>query len=104
MRGNKLFKFLDYSIGIPLLTVLSLFKRSNRKRNLRKVIPNRILVVKFVALGDAILLVPSRSADAASDAVLSVCLVLSAAIAHHGPDGRKGGIPLSQQCSRDTRS
>src|ERR1051325_6510653 len=59
MRGNKLFKFLDQVIGIPLLHVLALLVRGKKRADLSELIPARILVVKFVALGDAVLLVPA---------------------------------------------
>src|SRR6266849_1266202 len=59
MRGNKLFKFLDYVVGIPFLLLLALLARRKGKRDLRELAPRRILMVKFVALGDAVLLVPA---------------------------------------------
>lgn len=59
MRGNKLLKFLDYYVGIPLLGALSLIGRRSKKRDLHDLAPRRILLVKFVALGDAVLLVPA---------------------------------------------
>ena len=60
MRGNKLFKFVDRFIGIPLLWLTSLVKA--RGGDLSDVRPKRILVVKFSALGDAVLLVPALDA------------------------------------------
>ncbi|MBI5215756.1 MAG: glycosyltransferase family 9 protein [Ignavibacteriae bacterium] len=62
MRGNKFLKFVDYYIGIPLVWLLSFFAGGNRNAELRKLEPKRILVVKLVALGDAVLLVPSLRA------------------------------------------
>ncbi len=57
MRGNNLFKFIDRYAGIPLLFAASLFSR--KRSDLADLRPKRILVVKFSALGDAILLVPA---------------------------------------------
>ncbi len=62
MRGNKLLKFFDYYIGIPLVFLFSLFLRGNRTAVLKSLQPKRILVVKLVALGDAVLLIPSLRA------------------------------------------
>ncbi|HEV8538761.1 MAG TPA: glycosyltransferase family 9 protein [Bacteroidota bacterium] len=59
MRGNKLFKFLDYYVGIPLLVGMSFFRTGRKKADLHDIAPRRILLVKFVALGDAVLLVPA---------------------------------------------
>ncbi|HTK82257.1 MAG TPA: glycosyltransferase family 9 protein [Bacteroidota bacterium] len=59
MRGNKLFKILDFFAGIPLLLVLSLFRKRKMDPALLDISPKRILAIKFVALGDAVLLVPS---------------------------------------------
>jgi len=49
MRGNKLLKFIDYYIGIPLVWLLSFFVGGNRNADLRKLQPKSILVVKLVA-------------------------------------------------------
>ncbi len=62
MRGNRLLKFIDYYIGIPLVWLLSFFVGGHRSADLRKLQPKRILVVKLVALGDAVLLIPSLRA------------------------------------------
>lgn len=60
MRGNRLFKFIDRCIGIPLLFIMCLLK--GRRDDLTAIRPKRILVVKFSSLGDAILLVPALKA------------------------------------------
>lgn len=57
MRGNRLFRFLDYCVGIPLLWILSRFGKANRA--VAPSSPKNILVIKLVALGDSILLVPA---------------------------------------------
>lgn len=62
MRGNKLLKLIDYYIGIPLVWLLSFFIGGQKSADLRTLQPKRILVVKLVALGDAVLLVPSLRA------------------------------------------
>ncbi len=62
MRGNRLFKFIDYYIGIPLVFLLSLILRGKRNADLKSLQPEKILVVKLAGLGDAVLLVPSLRA------------------------------------------
>jgi len=59
MRGNKLLRFLDFYLGIPLSFFLSLFLR--RGKGFEQT-PQRIIVSKFAGLGDAILLLPSLRA------------------------------------------
>lgn len=60
MRGNKLFRFLDSILGTLLLVLVSLLRRRRRWEGMKQ--PERILVVKLVALGDAVLLVPALRA------------------------------------------
>ena len=60
MRGNTYFKFADRWAGIPLLLLSSLLK--GRRTGSPPADPKRIVVVKFSALGDAILLIPSLRA------------------------------------------
>lgn len=59
MRGNTLFKFLDRYAGIAFVWILSLLQRRRTDVSIATFEPRRILVVKFVAIGDAVLLVPS---------------------------------------------
>lgn len=57
-RGNPFLKKLDFYIGVPLLFVLSLFRRRNRR------IPREIRVIgllKSSAIGDTVLLSPMVS-------------------------------------------
>ena len=51
-RGNRVFRFLDRYIGIPLLFLLGLFKR---KRRLRGDV-TRIALLKTAAIGDTVLI------------------------------------------------
>jgi heptosyltransferase-2 len=60
MRGNTYFKVIDRWAGIPLLFLSSVVK--GRKGGVAPADPKRIAVLKFSALGDAILLVPSLRA------------------------------------------
>ena len=62
MRGNKLFKFLDFYVGIPFILLFSLIRPRSKGTPPDAIAPRRILVIKFVALGDAVLLVPSLRA------------------------------------------
>jgi heptosyltransferase-3 len=62
MRGNKLFKFLDFYIGIPLIVLFSLLRPRGKGAILNDIEARRILIIKFVALGDAVLLIPSLRA------------------------------------------
>lgn len=57
MRGNKIFRWIDRYIGIPLLSIFSLGKVLHGAQSPPK--PERILVIKFSALGDSILIVPA---------------------------------------------
>lgn len=51
-RGNVFFKKIDRNVGIPIVRILSLFKKKRNKPNLLK----RIAILKTVAIGDTILL------------------------------------------------
>jgi len=62
MRGNRLFKFIDFTIGIFFSFLLSLFLSRKQKRGAVANEYSRILVVKLAALGDAVLLVPALRA------------------------------------------
>lgn len=55
MQHNALLRFIDRYVGIPLLIFLSMFKRRNRLpiQNIKK-----IMVLKFAAIGDSLLLIP----------------------------------------------
>jgi heptosyltransferase-2 len=60
MRGNQLLKAIDRYAGIPLLLCTPRGRRSPFDPSAPDV--HRILVVKFAAIGDAVLLVPSLRA------------------------------------------
>ena len=60
MRGNTYFKTIDRWAGIPLLFLTSLFR--GKRGGAPPPDPKRIVALKFSALGDAILLVPSLRA------------------------------------------
>jgi len=62
MKGNRLFKKIDYLIGIPIIFILGFFTKflglfsRNRDQSLSS--GDQILVVKLSALGDTFLLLP----------------------------------------------
>ena len=62
MRGNKIFKLLDFFIGVPLIMLLSLWVKRGSGKDLTIPRPRRILVLKLAALGDAVLMVPALRA------------------------------------------
>lgn len=55
MQHNAILRFIDRYLGIPLLIFLSMFKRRKRLpiQNIKK-----IMVLKFAAIGDSLLLIP----------------------------------------------
>lgn len=59
MRGNRLNKFLDQFIGLPLLLILAAVLRLKGSGGRRPPSPKRILIVKLAALGDTLLLQPA---------------------------------------------
>ena len=60
MRGNRLFKTLDFVLGITLNVVLGAFVRRHPDGGHRSGEPvRRILAVKLAAVGDGVLLIPS---------------------------------------------
>jgi heptosyltransferase III len=62
MRGNRLYKFIDFYLGVFLLILISMFRSWKKKAGKTNRIPEKILVVKFAALGDSILLIPALRA------------------------------------------
>jgi ADP-heptose:LPS heptosyltransferase len=56
MRSSALSKWLDFWVGIPLLWVLSRFTRPNAAKPIGR--GSRVLVIKFSAVGDTLLLLP----------------------------------------------
>lgn len=56
VRGNRLLKFLDRYLGIPLIFSMGVFRKKNLMPPKR---PSNILMVKLSALGDTILAVPA---------------------------------------------
>jgi len=59
MRGNKLFRFIDFYIGILLSFILYFINNLFfRKQNIIKDKFTNILIIKLSALGDTILLIP----------------------------------------------
>lgn len=62
MRGNRLFRFLDRYIGIPLCFILSLFDKIFHRLSTVDCQLSPILVIKISAIGDTVLLVPSLRA------------------------------------------
>lgn len=61
MRGNKLFKFVDKYVGIPLLFALGKICAHSDKRKPSPAIthPDNILLIKLSAMGDTILMIPA---------------------------------------------
>jgi len=55
MQHNAILRFIDRYLGIPLLIFFSMFKRRKRLpiQNI-----NKIMVLKFAAIGDSLLLIP----------------------------------------------
>ncbi len=62
MRGNRIFKFLDFFIGVPLLMLLSIFAKRESGTDLSNLKPARLLLIKLAALGDAVLMIPALRA------------------------------------------
>ncbi len=60
MRGKKILKMMDLIIGTAVILILSLFWRRHRFELPKK--PKRILIIKLVALGDTLLLIPTLRA------------------------------------------
>jgi len=58
MRGNRLFRFVDRFLGVPLLLAFRLIGTILPPGILFRRNPDKFLVVKFSALGDTILLLP----------------------------------------------
>ena len=58
MRGNRLFRFIDVFVGIPLCFILSIYGRIFRRGGGVNRQINSILIVKLSALGDTVLLMP----------------------------------------------
>ncbi len=61
MRGNSLLKFIDKYIGSLLILFLAAWRKLFSTPNKFEV-PQKILLIKFAALGDAVLLLPVFSA------------------------------------------
>lgn len=58
MRRKSLFRTLDRYIGIPILLLAVLFKKKRNPLPSAGGSLNRIMVIKFAAIGDSILLIP----------------------------------------------
>ena len=59
MRGNPYFKWVDRWLGIPLVLILGIWRRLKPGGHLRELKSgDRVLVIKFSAMGDTLLLLP----------------------------------------------
>ena len=56
MKRKAVFRLFDRILGIPILVILSLFKRKNRFLPVGTI--RKIFIIKFAAIGDTILLIP----------------------------------------------
>ncbi len=57
MRRKKIFRFFDRYFGIPIVILLALFTRKQRRLPIENI--QNILFIKLAAIGDAILLIPT---------------------------------------------
>lgn len=59
MRGNRIFKYLDKYIGIPLVFILGFFVKKDFGVEQTRLKTDKILLIKLSAMGDTILMIPA---------------------------------------------
>lgn len=55
-RGNKIFRFIDKYIGIPLVFLLGLMRRKNKQYDITSF--SKIIIIRLGAIGDTLFIIP----------------------------------------------